>query len=123
MVGLAALSRSEGLVLFVPLLVLPLALLTPEACSQPRAVCGATGRSGWLATLVVLAPWVGPSSLARFDHTEVLLSENLGGTLATSNCQQVYYGNLIGYWYYPCGQAILDKPPHRAVRLQRGRRS
>jgi MYXO-CTERM domain-containing protein len=101
-VGLAALSRSE-LVLFVPLLVLPLALLTPGASRRRRLRRLAVGVA---ATVVVLTPWVA-FNLARFDHT-VLLSENIGGTLATSNCQQVYYGQLIGYWYYPCGQNILD---------------
>jgi len=102
MVGLAALSRSE-LVLFVPLLVLPLALLTPDASRRRRLRRSVVGVA---ATVLVLAPWVA-FNLARFDHT-VLLSENIGGTLATSNCQQVYQGELIGYWYYPCGQAILD---------------
>ena len=101
MVGLAALSRSE-LVLFVPLLVLPLGLLTPDA-SRRRRVRRAV--VGVVASVVVLTPWVA-FNLARFDHT-VLLSENIGGTLATSNCQQVYYGPLIGYWFYPCGQDIL----------------
>jgi 4-amino-4-deoxy-L-arabinose transferase-like glycosyltransferase len=102
-VGFAALSRSE-LVLLAVMLVLPLALFTPDADWGMRARRLLVG----LGTgLLVVAPWIG-FNLARFDHT-VLLSENLGGTLATSNCNQVYYGTLIGYWYYPCGQAILDQ--------------
>ena len=55
--------------------------------------------------MVVLTPWVA-FNLSRFDHT-VLLSENIGGTLATSNCDTVYYGRLLGYWNYQCGQDIL----------------
>jgi 4-amino-4-deoxy-L-arabinose transferase-like glycosyltransferase len=102
-VGLAALSRSE-LVLLVVFLVVPLALLTPAAGWRRRFRRLLVGLG---ATLLVLAPWIG-FNLARFDHT-VLLSENIGGTLATSNCDQTYYGELVGYWYYPCGQAILDK--------------
>ncbi len=102
-VGLAALSRSE-LVLLALFLVVPLALLTPDASRRRRARRLVVGLG---ATALVLAPWVG-GNLVRFDHT-VILSENLGGTLATSNCDQTYYGPLIGYWYYPCGQAILDR--------------
>jgi MYXO-CTERM domain-containing protein len=103
MVGLGALSRSE-LVLLVPLLVMPLALFTPGASRRRRLRRLILGVA---ASVAVLTPWVA-FNLARFDHT-VLLSENIGGTLATSNCQQVYYGQLIGYWYYPCGQDILDR--------------
>ena len=102
-VGLGALSRSE-LVLLVPLLVLPLALLTPGASGRLRLRRLILGVA---ASVAVMTPWVA-FNLARFDHT-VLLSENIGGTLATSNCQQVYYGQLLGYWYYPCGQDILDR--------------
>ncbi len=101
MVGLAALSRSE-LVLFVPLLVLPLALLTPGTSTRRRVRRAVVGSA---ACVVVLAPWV-TFNLARFDHT-VLLSENIGGTVATSNCDTVYYGRLLGYWSYQCGQDIL----------------
>ena len=112
--GLAALSRSE-LVLLALLLVLPLALLTPRR-RRPAPRSGAWPWPGRRPVLV-LTPWVA-FNLARFDHT-VLLSENIGGTLATSNCDQVYYGQLIGYWYYPCGQAILDAHHIGPVRLQR----
>ena len=47
-------------------------------------------------------------NLVRFDHP-VFLSENLGGTLATSNCDAVYYGDQVGYWNYFCGQRILEE--------------
>ncbi len=60
---------------------------------------------GVVASVVVLTPWVA-FNLSRFDHT-VLLSENIGGTVATSNCDAVYYGRLLGYWSYQCGQDIL----------------
>jgi 4-amino-4-deoxy-L-arabinose transferase-like glycosyltransferase len=100
-VGLAALSRSE-LVLFVPLMVLPLALLTPDASRRRRLRRAVVGVA---ACVAVLTPWVA-YNLSRFDHT-VLLSENIGGTLATSNCHTVYYGRLMGYWDYQCGQDIL----------------
>jgi 4-amino-4-deoxy-L-arabinose transferase-like glycosyltransferase len=100
-VGLAALSRSE-LVLLALLLVLPLALLTPGASWRRRLRRAILGLGAFAA---VLAPWVG-FNMARFDHT-VLMSQNVGGTLATSNCDYVYYGRLIGYWDYQCGVHYL----------------
>jgi 4-amino-4-deoxy-L-arabinose transferase-like glycosyltransferase len=100
--GLAGLSRSE-LVLLAVFLVLPLALLTPGASRRRRVRRLVGGMAGFA---LVIAPWIG-FNMARFDHP-VYMSENLGGTLATSNCQQTYYGNLLGYWFYPCGQAALD---------------
>ncbi len=100
-VGLAALSRSE-LVLLALFLVVPLALLTPGASRRRRFRRAVLGLGAFAA---VLAPWVG-FNMARFDHT-VLMSQNVGGTLATSNCDYVYYGRLIGYWNYQCGVHYL----------------
>jgi 4-amino-4-deoxy-L-arabinose transferase-like glycosyltransferase len=101
-VGLAALSRSE-LILLALLLVVPLALLTPRASRRRRA---RRLGIGLVSCGLVIAPWVG-FNLVRFDHT-VLLSQNVGGTMATANCRRVYYGELIGYWYFPCGTTILN---------------
>jgi 4-amino-4-deoxy-L-arabinose transferase-like glycosyltransferase len=100
-VGLAALSRSE-LVLLALFLVVPLALLTPGASRRLRLRRTVVGLA---AFATVLAPWVA-FNMARFDHT-VLMSQNVGGTLATSNCDYVYYGRLIGYWNYQCGVHYL----------------
>jgi 4-amino-4-deoxy-L-arabinose transferase-like glycosyltransferase len=102
-VGLTALSRSE-LVMLIVFLVVPLMLLTPHASTKRRLRRLVLGVG---ASVLVLAPWIG-FNLIRFDHT-VLLSENIGGTVATSNCRQTYYGDLLGYWYYPCGQDILNQ--------------
>ncbi len=76
--------------------------LTPDASRRRRLRRAVLGVA---ACVAVLTPWVA-FNLGRFDHT-VLLSENIGGTLATSNCDAVYYGRLMGYWDYQCGQAIL----------------
>ncbi|MGZ4728556.1 MAG: ArnT family glycosyltransferase [Acidimicrobiales bacterium] len=121
-VGLGTLARSE-LVLMAPFLVLPLALLTPgRAGRDPVASSGegvtGRGRAPWrrrfallgigaVAFAAVVGPWV-VFNLVRFDHP-VILSENLGGTLATSNCDAVYYGDQVGYWNYFCGQRILEE--------------
>jgi len=127
-VGLGTLARSE-LVLMAPFLVAPLALLTPGRAGRypvsPRTSGGGgddrapgRGRASWrrrfallglgaLAFSAVVGPWV-VFNLIRFDHP-VVLSENLGGTLATSNCDEVYYGDQVGYWNYFCGQRILEE--------------
>jgi 4-amino-4-deoxy-L-arabinose transferase-like glycosyltransferase len=114
-VGLGTLARSE-LVLLAPLLVLPLALWSPARSGREPA--RERGRADWgrrlrllgvgaVACAAAIGPWV-VFNAVRFDHT-VVLSENLGGTLATSNCDEVYDGDLLGYWYYPCGAAVLEE--------------
>lgn len=121
-VGLGTLARSE-LVLMAPFLVLPLALLTPGRAGRgPISTSGegapGRGRAPWkrrfgllgigaVAFTAVVGPWI-VFNMVRFDHP-VFLSENLGGTLATSNCDDVYYGDQIGYWNYFCGLRILDE--------------
>jgi len=100
-VGLGTLARSE-LILLTIFLILPLALLVQDRSWGERLRLLAIGALGFLA---VVGPWV-VFNLVRFDHT-VVLSENLGGTLATSNCDEVYYGDKLGFWHYPCGDQIL----------------
>ncbi len=121
-VGLGTLARSE-LALMAPFLVLPLALLSPGRAGRdpitPTEEGGAgRGRAPWkrrfallgigaVAFTAVVGPWIA-YNLVRFDHP-VFLSENLGGTLATSNCDAVYYGDQVGYWNYFCGLRILEE--------------
>jgi dolichyl-phosphate-mannose-protein mannosyltransferase len=97
--GLATLGRAE-LVLFVPLLVLPVAFLASRARRLTLAALGIAG------ALVVVGPWVG-YNLARFDE-RTFVSTNDGIALAGSNCDHVYYGGSIGltYLFPPC----LDSP-------------
>ena len=98
--GLAALSRSE-LVLLLPLLVVPLALRTGAIDLRQRLRwIGAASA----ATALVLAPWVA-FNLTRFDRP-VLLSSQLGGTLAVANCDDTYYGKFLGYWSLQCSVPI-----------------
>ena len=96
--GAASLARSE-LILLVPLIVVPLALLTRtrDLRTQLRWLGGAL-----LATLVVIGPWVG-YNLSRFQHP-VYLSSQFDALLASANCDTTYYGSLIGYFSVPCAE-------------------
>ncbi len=100
MAGLAALSRSE-LVLLLPLLVLPLALRTGHVDLRQRLRWAGAATA---ATALVLAPWV-VFNLTRFDRP-VLLSSQLGGTLAVANCDDTYHGKFLGYWSLQCSVPI-----------------
>ncbi len=90
-VGLAALARSESLLL-VPLLVMPLMLVTHGSW---RARAKATVVS-CVAVMVVVTPWVLPN-IARFDEP-VFMSTNDGLTLIGANSPQTYSGSAIGFW-------------------------
>ncbi|MDQ1520243.1 MAG: hypothetical protein QOI55_1316, partial [Actinomycetota bacterium] len=85
--GLATLGRAE-LILFVPLLVVPVAFFA----SRKTAV--ALAAIGCVAAVVVVGPWVG-YNLARF-HERTFVSTNDGIALAGSNCDPVYFGGGIG---------------------------
>jgi 4-amino-4-deoxy-L-arabinose transferase-like glycosyltransferase len=94
-VALAALTRSEAL------LLLPL-LLAPAALSGPGP-----GRARWLrlaagvgACLLVLAPWT-LRNWSAFDRF-VLISTNDGTMLAGANCPPSYHGPNMGGWDFEC---------------------
>jgi 4-amino-4-deoxy-L-arabinose transferase-like glycosyltransferase len=90
-VGLAALTRSEGLLL-LPLLALP-------ALLRARGQRLALGGIATLVTLLILSPWV----VRNWHHFHrPLLSNNSGTTLAGSNCRQTYYGDDIGWFALAC---------------------
>jgi hypothetical protein len=117
-VGLAALTRGEGLLL-LPLLLLPL----PRRHGGLRAasvVC--------LAFAVVLAPWTARNWVV-FDRPVLVATEG-GETLAGANCHQAYYGGRIGTWQVSCYRvssredpthfneaAALDEAGHEGVRF------
>jgi 4-amino-4-deoxy-L-arabinose transferase-like glycosyltransferase len=107
--GAAALTRSE-LLLLVPLVVVPLALLTGTI--ELRKKLQWLLVSG-LTTVVVLAPWVG-YNLTRFEHP-VFLSTGYEVTLLTASCDTTYYGSLTGYWSQNCGITT----PRRADQSQK----
>jgi len=94
--GLGALTRAE-LVLLVPLLAVPAALVVRSIASAQRwKLAGA----GVLAAAVLIAPWVG-YNLARFDEP-TYLSTNDGIALLGSNCDSVYFGDGMGLTDLKC---------------------
>jgi 4-amino-4-deoxy-L-arabinose transferase-like glycosyltransferase len=113
--GVAALTRSE-LLLLLPFVVVPLLVFTRTLDVRKRlkwlAVSG-------LATVVVLAPWVG-YNLTRFKHP-VLLSTGYEVTLLTASCDTTYYGPLLGYWSQDCGIVTppRDDQSQRALAYRR----
>ncbi len=90
-VAVATLARSEMLLL-APLLVLPVIM---AACREWRQRLLRLGAAAAL-TAVLLAPWVIPN-LVRFNEP-VLMSTNVGLTLAGANNPQTYGGGAIGFW-------------------------
>ena len=91
-VGLAALTRSDG-VLLLPLLALPLAWRLGPDRWRLIAACIA-------ATVVAMAPWLG-RNWVEFDRFP-LLSTNSGFTARTANCAATYYSGQIGFVNHRC---------------------
>jgi len=92
LIGLAALTRSEALMLLV-LLVLPLALLA-------RARRLALIASALAGCVLVLAPWVIRN--ATVFHELTLISHNDSTVLAGANCGATYWGPDLGGWSFDC---------------------
>jgi 4-amino-4-deoxy-L-arabinose transferase-like glycosyltransferase len=94
--GLAALTRAE-LLLFAPIIVVPLTLRTRASSLRARvrnlAVAG-------LTCVVVLAPWT-IRNLTTFERT-VLLTDNFNSVIAGANCDGTYYGPDTGSWDFTC---------------------
>ena len=100
--GLAALTRSE-LILLVPLLLAPLALLAPAPDRRRRlTVLGA----GIGAAIIVISPWV-VLNLTRFREPEFLSTQS-GLLLVSSNCDSVYKGR-ISYYDSACTEKIRKR--------------
>ena len=101
LVGLAALTRSE-LVLLVVLVPVVLWRWTPRS-----GLMRSTGLMV-VGTVLVLTPWI-VFNLSRFDRP-VFLTTNDGGTLVGANCPETYGGVGLGGWSLTC---VLDNqgPP------------
>lgn len=109
-IGLAALTRSEALLL-LPLLALPLAWR------------GGGGRARWLrlgaagaCAAVVLAPWVVRNWIV-FDRP--LMSTNEGTTIAWTNCDETYYGPNLGYKAISCQRKVSGNEAEQSSQLRR----
>jgi len=103
--GAGALTRSE-LVLIVPLMIVPLAVLAP---GPTRAQRWRGVAAGTLAALAVMAPWLG-YNLSRFHEPE-LLSTQFGLTLSSANCDLVWHGYHKSYFDIRCSKAIEPTLP------------
>jgi 4-amino-4-deoxy-L-arabinose transferase-like glycosyltransferase len=113
-IGLAALTRSEGLLLII-LLALPAAVM---AALPWRARLGLAA-AALAAMLVVIAPWT-VRNVIRFERP-VLISTNDGTLLAGANCDATYHGPDLGFWNFHCltaGPAGEDES-QQAARLRR----
>jgi hypothetical protein len=90
LVGLAALTRGEGLFL-LPLLLVPL-VKRPGGLRAAAVVC--------VSFALVLSPWA-IRNATTFDRP-VLVATEAGETIAGANCEPVYYGEDIGKWEVDC---------------------
>ncbi len=92
LIGLAALTRSEALLL-IPLLAVPVALRTRPGWAL-RAGAAA------LACVVVIAPW----TIRNWDAfgRPVPISTQDGALLAGANCPDTYHGPDTGGWSFAC---------------------
>ena len=101
LVGLAALTRSEAVALYVfviiPVLLLSRGRLGPGWSGALRAFGLAL-----LAGLVVVTPWLIRDRVAT--KAFVPISNNSGTMFAGANCPEAYYSHHLGQWLYSCVQ-------------------
>jgi 4-amino-4-deoxy-L-arabinose transferase-like glycosyltransferase len=102
-IGLGALARSE-LVLFVPLLLVPLAWKTHGRSARDRLLWFGAATA---AVVVLLMPW-SVYNATRFEHP-VLLSTQFDALLVATNCDSVYYGAFAGYYDNECNTAAYER--------------
>ena len=93
--GVAILGRDE-LALLIPLVLIPMALLTKARVRRRLALAGV----GTLTALTVVAPWVG-YNMDRFQDP-TFVSTGFGVTLASANCDITWAGRYEGYWSLQC---------------------
>jgi 4-amino-4-deoxy-L-arabinose transferase-like glycosyltransferase len=117
--GAEALVRAE-LLLFVPFLMVPAALLARSVPLRRRFGLMAVGI---LCSLFVVAPWMG-RNLATFTDPTYISTGN-GYALLGANCPQTYGGPQLGSWSLSCSFAApahgdesveAAKAQHAAVR-------
>lgn len=101
--GLGALSRSE-LVLLIPLLVIPLAVLVPGPSRRNRLRAMAAAIA---AGVVVMTPWL-LFNLTRFEKPE-LLSTQFGALLASTDCDLVWKGPTKSYYSVVCADNVRKR--------------
>lgn len=104
-IGLAGLARAE-LLLYGPLLALPLTLLAPGEVAWWRRVAH-LGIAA-VAAAALVSPWV-VRNLAVFEEP-TLMSTQDGQTLVGANCAATYEGPGRGFWDLDCVEAVDVAP-------------
>lgn len=95
--GLAALTRGEGLVLVLALVLPTLVVVTRHDGWKRVTAAGAVALAG---TFVVVAPWTVRNIVVMGEVIPV--SNNTGTLLAGANCADTYSGKYEGAWLYSC---------------------
>lgn len=104
-ITLATLTRAEAAVLYLVLLV-PLVWRARDVSPARRAVLFGAGIG---VAALLFAPWVAYNN-GRFEH-RVLVSNGLGGLLASANCAPTYAsGPYLGGWGYVCQPGVRINP-------------
>ncbi|MEY3618491.1 MAG: hypothetical protein RL726_1189, partial [Actinomycetota bacterium] len=101
--GLAALTRGEGLLLSV-LLIVPWVILRRDLPLRTRIT-----HIAWaaVACIIVIAPWTIRN--ARSFEVPVPLSTNGNELFVYANCDVVYSGEFLGFWYFPCQEDLREQ--------------
>ena len=100
LISMSALTRGEGLLLAV-LLVVPFFLLTRSLSLKRRFIhLSAAG----LVSLIVLAPW-SIRNLRSFEEF-VPLSTNGNELFVYANCPETYEGKFMGFWLFQCQEDL-----------------
>ena len=108
LIGLAALTRGEALLL-VPLLLFPLVASARQLSRGERLRHTVLGTG---ACIIALTPWL-VYNTPRFE-VFVPLSTNSNEVLFYANCDEVYSGQLIGFWSFACQtrhRELYGEPP------------
>jgi 4-amino-4-deoxy-L-arabinose transferase-like glycosyltransferase len=103
-IALAALGRDE-MALLAPFLLLPLAIGARNRTWPQRLKMLVAGAA---VAGALVGPWVG-FNMTRFAKP-VFISDGLGVTLASANCNTTWYGTFTGYWSIGCSLAADTDP-------------
>ena len=115
-IGLASLTRGEGLLLLL-LLAAP-AVWRGAGGARRRLALGAVALG---AALLVLAPWA-VRNATTFDRP-VLTSTNDATVITGANCHDTYHGRDLGFWRTECRSALRpgkDEAEQAAVWREEG---
>jgi 4-amino-4-deoxy-L-arabinose transferase-like glycosyltransferase len=109
-IGLAALTRSEGLLLLF-LLAAPV-VWRGGAAGRVRRLAVVAG-----VCVLTLSPWLIRNWIV-FDEP-VVISTSYGDLIAGANCDETYSGRWIGSWSFEC---VLSEPGEDEAEIARGLR-